>query len=70
MNVVIDGTDKSGCQAGDATNGPFYPFDIDAQENSAGPFRFRFQAAARLALANSTESIRKIFAATCSNTRA
>ena len=70
MNVVIDGTDKSGCQAGDAMNGPFYLFDIDAQENSAGPFRFRFQAIACFTLANLTQSIRKVFAATSPNTPA
>lgn len=50
MRYVIDGTDEYGNYAGDAKRGPFVVFDIEAQENVAGPFPFRWMAAMALRL--------------------
>lgn len=40
-NLVVDGTDDGGNFAGDGEKYPFVVFDIDAQENIAGPFKTR-----------------------------
>jgi len=40
-NLVVDGTDDGGNLAGDGEKYPFVVFDIDAQENIAGPFKTR-----------------------------
>lgn len=42
--LVVDGTDEYGNFAGDATEPPFVVFDIDKQENIAGPFPTRAEA--------------------------
>lgn len=39
--LVVDGTDEFGAFAGDAQNAPFVVFDVDLQENIAGPFATR-----------------------------
>lgn len=40
-NLVVDGFDKSACFAGDGVCPPFVVFDVDRQENIAGPFASR-----------------------------
>lgn len=40
-NLVVDGLDKSACFAGDGVYPPFVIFDVDRQENIAGPFASR-----------------------------
>jgi hypothetical protein len=47
--LVVDGTDQYGTFAGDAQSAPFVVFDVDLQENIAGPFASR--AAATMAMA-------------------
>jgi len=37
-HLAVDGTDECGLFAGDGEQPPFVVFDIDAQENIAGPF--------------------------------
>jgi hypothetical protein len=44
MRLVVDGTDEYGNYAGDAQNAPFVVFDIERQENIAGPFPTRERA--------------------------
>ncbi|WP_420213370.1 hypothetical protein ACN8ZM_39815 (plasmid) [Burkholderia aenigmatica] len=41
LNLVVDGTDETGNFEGDGNNAPFVVFDIDRQENVAGPFGTR-----------------------------
>lgn len=43
-SLIIDGTDESGCYAGDATRGPWVVFDPGQQKNVAGPFVHYWQA--------------------------
>jgi hypothetical protein len=44
-NMVVDGTDSvSGLFMGDGELPPFVVFDVDAQENIAGPFHTRAAA--------------------------
>lgn len=40
-NLVVDGTDHSGNFAGDGDSAPFVVFDVERQENIAGPFDTR-----------------------------
>ncbi|ERJ38656.1 hypothetical protein L810_6873 [Burkholderia sp. AU4i] len=40
-SLVVDGTDEHGNFAGDGVNAPFVVFDVDRQENIAGPFGTR-----------------------------
>lgn len=47
--LVVDGTDEYGNFAGDAQNAPFVVFDVDLQENIAGPFASRAAAAMSMA---------------------
>ncbi len=44
MNLVVDGIDESGAFMGDGENPPFVVFDVNAQENIAGPFNTRDEA--------------------------
>ena len=42
---VVDGTvPEDGAYQGDGQQAPFVVFDIDGQDNVAGPYRFRWQA--------------------------
>ncbi|WP_139223001.1 hypothetical protein [Paracidovorax wautersii] len=44
-NLVVDGLDEAACFAGDGERAPFVVFDVDRQENIAGPFASRDLAA-------------------------
>jgi hypothetical protein len=53
MDLAVDGTDEFGNYAGDGKNAPFVVFDINRQENIAGPFSTRRKAdAARTDILN------------------
>lgn len=41
MNLVVDGVDAAGLFAGDGERAPFVVFDVEKQENIAGPFATR-----------------------------
>lgn len=54
-SLVVDGTDPCGNFAGDGENAPFVVFDVDRQENIAGPFETRDAGEkARLAILDGT----------------
>ncbi|MBN3776890.1 hypothetical protein G3O06_04805 [Burkholderia sp. Ac-20345] len=54
-SLVVDGTDPCGNFAGDGKNAPFVVFDVDRQENIAGPFDTRDAGEkARLAILEGT----------------
>lgn len=50
MRLCVDGTDDHGAQAGDGESAPFFVFNIDRQENVAGPFDTRSEAGRALQL--------------------
>lgn len=53
MDLAVDGTDEYGSYSGDGKSAPFVIFDINRQENIAGPFSTRQQAeAAKSAILN------------------
>lgn len=51
INLTIDGTSPEDgfTFVGDVDNAPFYVYDVDAQENIAGPYATRLEAAWSLA---------------------
>jgi len=57
-NLVVDGTGESGLFLGDGQFPPFVVFDINLQQNIAGPFSTREDAeAARYAISNGAEPV-------------
>jgi hypothetical protein len=50
MNLVVDGIGEDGNFAGDGENAPFVIFDVEQQQNIAGPYDSRVQAESAMAL--------------------